>query len=159
LLRSNPVFQTRRTGPEGWYLHDAKSNEAAGEIPSELLEEFREHHLEPVHMFKIHQNWVDGPDYVMYAVTVHFVLGNRLSMEVEGPDRLTVDGVEASFERIAEQVLAVAEHAPAQSVTPATAESSLGWFRGIWRDHAVPTAFTIGGTVVAAGIVYYLNWT
>ncbi|THJ67390.1 hypothetical protein E8P82_04595 [Arthrobacter echini] len=173
LIESTPELSARQIGAVEWKLWDAASNEVEGEDPVELLEEFETHGLAPQRLFRHQMNRVKEDPDQYYQFTSWYRISGSISLEITGPNRIVVDGLKASFDRIVEKVVdaaaqpeRAAETRPQNLDTPSqlvgssavVAEGSAGWWRRTWRDHTIAAGSTLTTGVVLAGVIYYLNW-
>lgn len=163
LIRNTPELNSRPFGPVEWRMLDEKDNLAEGPDSAFLFEEFASHGLVPHRLQLVHLAW-SGNDRSdgRYSVACHYRMSHRISLEVEGPNRLIVDGIGATFERIAERVRATLEAPATNTVAPATTvvvEPRENWIKRTWRDHTASAVITLvtGLAVLVVGAWFGLN--
>lgn len=157
-----------------WTLRDSSESRTSADTVREAFEEFREHDLEPRNLFHDRRLTATEKESNGVKISVHYpIYQKKILVAIQGTDRIAVDGVAASCERIkrameqkidanAEQLLRSAAHNAAASHAgfsvewksePTTPLQPLpsSWLARTWKDHmATFIITTVAGVVVIA---------
>lgn len=165
-------------GPVGWSMSDRdRTCEDKASNPEALFREFESHNITPAHLARMHFVWVPDTDASRFDIYLHYTFGEKVQLQVEGPNRIVVDGIGAAFERIAKNMeagttpkvrsqmaKAAAEEGSSVAVSPAPlaqatpAGRKKNWLARTWHQHTVSAVVGLVVTVVGAGIAAFFGF-
>ncbi|MFJ6156617.1 hypothetical protein ACIQF8_14025 [Pseudarthrobacter sp. NPDC092184] len=139
-----------------WVISDEDSSTARGKTVGGAFQEFRKHDLTP-NCLRIRKTAVAGP-FLEMGVTFevrYWIAQNRVEVDLWGPDRITLDGVAAFFERMGERLQRPLTPEERALLTSPPEKSS--WLSRAWRDHAVMLVIAVVGPIGATLLGLWLG--
>lgn len=166
LLKDVPELSFKPIFPFEWDLYDSNGNRDSGPEVPKLWAVFKEHGLTPDHMYLSYRSRASEDTTESYALDFRYFMGSNLSLEVRGPNRVVVDGIGATLERLADQAsqatqndsITLLDTAWSIQVEQPQPETLLTWIKKKKTELIVTGGIAIFVGVAVAAVTYLMGW-